>query len=223
MRIKKLLSALCLLSILTPIFSQNKDFGVWYGGNVSHDLFKKVGLDLGLCLRTDQNASHIDQFFTDLGVGYKFNKYISLSASYRWILKDETYKNYFSRHRFYSDLKLSYPIYNFKVSTRFRAQSQYKQYAKTGDDKLPDYYGRIKAQVIYNWPFFPIDPYVSAEWFYPLNNNDVKYADQKRLAAGIEYKINKKQSVDAEFLFKREFLPGVADMGIVSVSYNVKF
>jgi hypothetical protein len=222
MTIKRLLF-ISMLFIWLPAISQNKDFGVWLGGNINHEIFKKVDIGLGVCLRTNQNASHTDQFYTDLGIGYKFNKYIAVSGNYRWIIKDESYNQYFSRYRFYTDLKLLYPLSNFKFSTRFRLQSQYKQYAEKPEDKLPEYYGRIKAQIYYNWPFIPFNPYVSAEWFYPLNNDAVKYADQKRLTIGIEYKINKKHSVDAEFLLQREYLPHFTDTGIVAVTYNFEF
>jgi hypothetical protein len=208
--------------ISLSVFPQNNDFGIWYSGNVSYEFLKNTEIGVEACLRTNMNASHIDQFFISSGVSYKFNKYVSLSGNYRWILKDEAYNLYFSRHRFYTDLKLSYPINNFKLSTRARFQTQYKQYADEAKDKLPDYYCRIKAQVFYNWPFSPINPYVSVEWFYPLNNYAVKYANQKRLAGGIEYKFNKRHSIDAEFIFQREYLPGVSDMGILSFSYNLE-
>jgi hypothetical protein len=223
MMIKNLLSALILIVLSITGYSQNKDFGIWYGGNVSHEFLKNTEIDLGACLRTNQNASHTDQFYIDGGIGYKFNKYIAISGNYRWILKDEKNIGYFNRYRFYGDLKLSYPVNNFKLSTRFRLQSQYKQYAEKAEDKLPDYYCRIKAGIYYNWPFSPFNPYISAEWFYPLNHDAVNFADQKRFAGGIQYKINKKHALEAEFIFQREYLPKRTDSGIISVSYNFEF
>ena len=56
MTIKQLLFSFGLLFLWIPVFSQNKDFGVWYGGNISHEIFNKIELGLGVCLRTNNNS-----------------------------------------------------------------------------------------------------------------------------------------------------------------------
>lgn len=223
MTIKRPILALFLFSIWYVSFGQTKDFGIWYSGNVSHEIFKNTEIGLGATVRTNQNASHTDQFFFDGGITYKFNKYVSLSGNYRWIFKDENNNGFFSRYRYYTDLKLSYPLYNFKLSTRFRFQGQYKQYAEKPEDKLPGYFARCKTQVYYNWPFSPFNPYVGMEWFYPIGNDINRSVDQKRFSAGIQYKINKKHTLEAEFIFQREYQQVLNDLGVFSVSYGWEF
>jgi hypothetical protein len=223
MTFKYYISVALFLLISSFSFAQNKDFGVWYGGNISHEIFKRTEISLGICARTDQNTKHLDQFYQDLSLSYKFNKYVSVSGNYRLIFKDENYGDYFRRHRFYGDLKLAYPVSKFKLSVRSRFQTQYKQYADKPKDKLPEYYYRAKAMAFFNWPSFPLDPYISGEWFFPLNNYAVNYADQWRMAFGLQFKINKHNVIETEFLLQREYLPQYNTSGIISVSYNFDF
>jgi hypothetical protein len=106
---------------------------------------------------------------------------------------------------------------------RLRLQVQSRTYYEPGDDNSPDLTGRIKFKGIYNIPKFPVNPYICFESFSPLFENSTRLLGKERFAAGFEYKIVKKHSIEAEYIFERDFLPRLSDISIISITYNVKF
>ena len=220
--IKKILFISAIFFLFAAANSQTKDFGIWYGISLNHELSKKIDVSVAASLRTYDNASLVDLFYLEPGTSYKFNKYFSVGAAYRLIYKREAGAGFFDRHRWLADAKFSYPVKKFKFSARFRLQEQYKTYADNKPEVLNEYYGRIKAQVYYNWPSFPVNPYVSMEYFYPLNTGTVKFADKKRLVFGAKYSISKKQTLEAEYMYQRDYLPRLADFYAISLNYQIE-
>jgi hypothetical protein len=214
-----------ILALFYPLylFGQQKDFGIWYDIGLEKKITKKIDVNFNGVLRTYGNASQTDQFYLESGLSYKVNKYISAALNYRWIYKHEEGPVFYSRHRWFTDVKLSYPLNRLKFSARFRYQNQYKSNYENDKDKIAEHYGRIKATCFYNVPAFPVNPYISLEYFYPLFNKEKTFADKKRSAIGIEYGLNKKNTVNLEYIFQRDYLPQLSDIHIISVNYQFSF
>ncbi len=226
MTIKKIILLLFISGIFVASYSQEDDFGIWYGVSAEHKLVKRLEIDMEANVRTYKNASKIDEMFLEAGLKYKFNKYLNTGASYRYsefIEKD----NYFhGRHKWFVDVTGSLPLGNFELSARVRFQERYKTYfgkKVTEGEKKPDSHLRYKMKLDYNIPSFPVNPYIAAEIFCPVFQNTTRKIDKDRFIAGLEYKIAKKHSVDLEYIFQRDFLPRISDINIISVSYNIKF
>ena len=202
-------------------FSQEQDFGAWYGINLKYKITSRLNFNSNSSLRTLNNASDIDIWYLEAGISYKLIKYVSVDGYYRWIFTNEFDNNFFARHRWYTDVKGGYEINRIEIIARLRYQLQYKTYINEENDKIPDQYFRFKAQIKYNWPKFPVDPFISFEMYYPLNYNSVNFIDKKRFSVGMEYKIKKKHSIEAEYIFQRDYLPLLSDMNIISVAYNL--
>jgi predicted porin len=222
MTIKKSLLLFLMLFQASLAFSQD-DFGIWYSVSAEKKLVKKVVLDFDANVRTYSKASKIDEAFFDIGITYKFNKYLSAAASYRFTEFKEDDNFFHPRHKWFTDLKGRLPVGNFDFSARLRFQQRYKTYFKNENDRESTEVGRIKVRTLYNIPSFPVNPYISAELFFPMFRQTTRKVEKDRFMAGVEYNISKKHSVDLEYMFQRDFLPHISDINVISLNYNIKF
>ena len=215
---------ICFFAIILPqiCYSQNDDFGIWYGLNAESSLTKKLDIDVSAMIRTFNDASKIEQAFMEAGISYKFNKYLSVAGSYRIINNLENNSEFHIRHKFFADVKGTLPIGNFSFSSRFRLQILKKTFIEKESDKVPDYHGRIKLKLIYKIPRFPVNPYLSVESFIPLYRNSSRLIDKNRFTLGSDYKISKKHSVGLEYIFQRDFKPHISDINIISIGYTYR-
>jgi len=223
MTIRKLIVPLLFLTLAPVSFSQDDDFGIWYGISAEHKLIKNLEIDLSGNIRTFQNASRIDQAFIEAGLTYKFIKNISIGGSYRFTRALDKDDFYHAQHKWFIDLKGILPLGDFSISARVRLQERYKTYFLDENDKIPRTHLRYKIKVLYNIPSFPVNPYLSAEIFCPVSSDKKRSIDKNRFMAGVEYNITKKHSIDAEYMFQRDYLPHIADINVITIGYNLKF
>jgi hypothetical protein len=203
-------------------FSQEKDFGIWYGCNLEKSVLERLDAQFSTSIRTENNAKSINQLFIEGGLQYQPLKHIAISGFYRYISKPEDNSDYYASHRLYSDIKTWYSYNRFKLSIRERLQWQKNTYIKNDVDLLSVYYSRLKAELVYNIRGIPVNANAYGEWFYPLDNSPL-LVDQRRLSIGVSYKFKKKQSVDFAYIYKREIDTKIKDTNILSISYSFKF
>ena len=220
--IKKWYLVLLILIIPISVYSQEKDFGIWYGISLKHELRKKLNLEISPVVRTFDKASKIDEEYIEAGLEYKLNKNLSTMASYRLTNKLEINSKYYFQHKVFLDLKGSLPVSNFSFSCRLRLQVRTKTYIENANDMLPDYTGRVKLKAVFKTPGFPVNPYIYVETFSPLFINKDRTIEKSRYAAGMEFKISKRHSVEAEYIFQRDFLPHISDINVISICYNLR-
>jgi hypothetical protein len=221
--IKKWFVILLLLFLPITAFTQEKDFGIWYGIGAEYSLTKKLDIEVSTVVRTFNNASKVDQAYFEGGVSYKFNKFLALEGSYRLIENLENNSEYHIRNKWFADAKGSLPVKNLLFSARAMFEVQTRTYFKNENDRIPDYHGRVKLKALYKIPKFPADPYLSFESFSPMFENSDRLIDKERFTVGFEYKITKMHSIEAEYIFQRDYLPHLADISIISINYNIKF
>jgi hypothetical protein len=218
-----ILLAFFFVIISRSSFSQDHDFGIWYAINTEASITKKLELDVSAMIRTFTNASKTEQFFLEAGTSYKFSKYISVAGSYRLSNMLEDDDQYHVRHKFLTDLKGTIPLSDFSFSARLRLQMQSRTYIEDVGDDASNFTGRFRVKCLYNIPKFPVNPYVCIETFSSLFEESEKIIGKERFTAGFEYKIIKKHSIEAEYIFERDFIPKIADISIIAINYNVKF
>jgi hypothetical protein len=215
------LLAFCLVSL--PSLSQKKDFGIWYDASAELDLLKHLELDLTTCFRTFDKAAKLEEAFLESELSYKFNKYLSAGASYRITENIEDDDAYHIRHKWFADVKGTLPLGRFKFSGRAMFQQRFKTYIEDENDKLPSSHGRFRLKAQYNFPAFPLDPYIYTELFCPLFKESDRIIDKKRAGAGLELDITSHHSCEIEYLFQRDYFPKLIDEHILSLSYTFKF
>jgi len=222
MTIKKLFLLILLIGTTSIAFSQD-DFGIWYSVSAEKKLIKKLEIDFDANVRTYNDASKIEETFFDIGLSYKFNKYLSSAISYRFTEFREDDDLLHPRHKWFADLKGKLPLGNFDISARFRFQQRFKTYIEDENDKEPKDAGRIKLRSLYNIPSFPVNPYIGVELFFPMFTETERNVEKNRLMAGVEYNISKKQSLGLEYMHQRDYLPHISDINVISLSYNLNF
>lgn len=223
MMTKKILLLIAAFSLATAVFSQKKDFGIYYGIGGEVKLVRKLELDIVANLRTLDNASEIRQAFVESGLTYKFSKFLSFGAGYRftWFYEDD--ESYHPRHRWYTDIKGKLPAGDFEISARIRFQQSFLTYFEDESDKDPYNEVRYRIKTLYNIPSFPVNPYLAAEFYMPVSQDYGKTIDTRKYMFGAEYNISKKHSVELEYMYQHDFLPKEKSRNVISVNYYFKF
>ena len=210
-------------AISSSVYCQESDFGLWYGADAEYSLNKKIDFNLSAKIRTYKNGSELDQAYMEFGTSCNFNKYLSVAGSYRLINKREEKSEYHFRHDLFADIKGSYPLKNFSFSLRLRFQTEVRTYYENEEDKIPKYVGRVKLKCVYNIPKFPVNPYASIETFSPLFESSDVYFVKSRYTLGLEFKLNKKNSIETEYILQAIYYPDLVNVHIISLNYNFKF
>ena len=223
MRIKKQLPAVFLLLLPFVAASQDNDFGIWYSVNVKAGITQKLNAEVSAEVRTFENAGKVEQGFLEAGLEYKLIKYLSVEGSYRFTNALEDDSKYYFQHKFFLGFKGNLKAGNFTFQGRFRFQTRVRTYLEEVEDKYPDYTGRIRLKATYRTQAFPLNPYIYFETFIPLNKEPERFISKNRFAGGIEYKISKKHSIEAGYIFQRDYLPKLNDENIIQIGYNLNF
>jgi hypothetical protein len=186
--------------------SYTEDFGIWGTISLEKKLSDKFYAELDEELRTFDNASRIDQFFTNAGIQYRLNKNFRFGLTYRFINKSRDDMSYSKRHRILVDASYRKKVYNFTFIYRLRNQWQVQDYFSSDDGKYPETIMRHKVDVKYQVKNFT--PYIAAEFFLQLNDPRFHEADnsftRQRFYSGMDYELNKRETLGAFFMIQRD-------------------
>ncbi len=211
-----------LIVISEISYSQDKDFGIWYGVAAEHKVAKKLRVDLAGSIRTFNKASKIEEAFIEGGLSYNLTRRLDIAGSYRLNDNLENNNSYYFQHRYQLDVKGNVPIGKLSFSGRLRFETRIKTYIKDENDDHPDYTGRIKLKAVYKTAAFPVNPYVWSETFCPMFSGKSGTIGKNRFAAGLELKITKRQSFELEYIYQRDYQPHLSDINILSLNYDIK-
>lgn len=203
---------LCIyISCCLPLFSQvRQDAGMWATVSIQYALNKKINLVVDEELRLKENYQRINLFYTNVGFDYKINKFLKISPTYRAIQKKRLDGNYSYRHRLMFDITVKKKIKKITLSERVRYQIEVQDYYTSKKGKIPEQYLRLKTDIKYDLNK-KITPYYSIEFRYQIRNprGDGPVYDngfhRVRNVLGVEYEINKKNSINLYYLFQTEF------------------
>lgn len=204
-------------------YSQTNDFEIWSSVQFRKDIGTKITLLLQEEFRFNENAARIDEYFTELGIGYSLNKYVEVTAYYRFIREQQPVSEYSNCHRFYGDVKIEYEIKHFVLSYRFRIQSKYTDIFSDENGLVPTNYQRNKIQLEYDIRRSRLFPYVSGEIFY---NMDVERNDfiKARYTLGVEYFTRRKNKIETFYRIQDRFnRTDPVTSYILGISYSYRF
>jgi hypothetical protein len=220
---KRIISAIFFLLLPFAAYTQDDDFGIWYGANGKLGITDRLDAGLSVVLRTFGNGAKIEQGYLETGLDYKLTDFLSAGASYRLTDALEDDSQYHLQHKVFIDVKGNLKAGLFTFQGRFRFQTRFRTYFEYVEDKIPDYTARVRVKATFKIPSFPLDPYLYFETFIPLNKDPEKFIGKNRFAAGMEYQISKSHSIEAGYIFQRDYQPDISDINIISLSYNFKF
>lgn len=212
---KKLLLLTFLFFGIISVHAQD-GVGLRTGINLQKKVTKKVTLNLNGQARFNNNISYLQTYLFELGGEYKLSKAFDAAIYYRFVnrKKDET-KNFNQRHRFYADLSYDKKFGVIKFQNRLRYQHQFKD--NDGVTEFDASYIRNKIELSYdNKSNFT--PYLSNDFFFQIGGT----LDQLRPKVGINYKINKKNSIDLSVFNDVDLVGTDAPGPVFGLIYKVK-
>lgn len=198
------------LCILIPISSQTiSDAGLWSTINIEKKLNKKTSLFLTEEYRLKENFSQTNLFFTEFGAEYKVFSNLRTSFSYRLSEKRKEDLTFAIRHRLSLNLTFKKEFTdNLTFMYRQRIQTEVAEFYSSKNGKTPDWLYRHKFSLKYkiNKSF---SPYISYEIRYQIYDPNAieanKLFNRNRYVAGLNYKLNKRNSFEIYYLIQNEF------------------
>jgi hypothetical protein len=189
---------------------QSNDAGMWNTLTIKHNVTKKVSLVIDQEFRLRENYQRINLFYTNVGIDYKPIKLLKISPTYRVVQKKRLEGTYSFRHRLMLDVTAKKKLNKIEVSERVRYQIEVQDFYTSKKGKLAEQFLRFKTDVKYA-ATEKITPYYSCELRYqihaprgdgPLYDNGFR---RIRNVLGVEYDINKKNSINVYYLIQNEF------------------
>jgi hypothetical protein len=215
-----------LVCVFLPGHSQiQTDAGMWNTISVEKEITKKFSLILDEEIRLRDNFSQLNLLYTNFGVSYKIIKGLKVAIIYRLIEKYEGTNYTFSfRNRLMLDISYRYKIQDFSVSYRSRLQYEVRDYYSSDKGKLPEKFWRNKFEAKYNIKKFT--PYVGVELRYQIADPRNQISDEGwhriRYFWGVDYDINKNNSIGVYYLIQREYyVVNPMDMYIIGLQYSL--
>jgi hypothetical protein len=218
-----ILSFLLISATAVVAYSQEDDFGMWFGTDGKYEVVKNLDIVLSGSVRTFDNTSKIDQFFGEGGIRYIFNDFLTSGTSYRLIGKLENDSEYHPRHKFFLYVRGDLPVSNFTFSGRAMYQRMVRTYIENDNDLVAKHYARFKLKTSYSVSSSPIEPYIYIEPFMPLFDDSEATIKMTRFSAGMDIKISRMSSIEAEYIYENYTNAEVMGMHIISLNYNLRF
>lgn len=216
-----------LLVILPCCAQQSNDAGMWATFTLQHSFTKKINLVIDQEIRLKENYQRINLFYTNFGIDYKLNKFIKISPTYRTIQKKRLEGTYSFRHRLMLDVTLKKKFQKITLSERVRYQIEVQDLYTSKKGKLAEQFLRFKTDLKYAFNE-KLTPYISCEFRYQIKSprGDGPQFDKGfrriRNVLGIEYQINKKNSVNLYYLIQSEYnISTPESIYILGIAYSL--
>ena len=230
MKIKVILFFCSFFLLILPSYAQqSNDAGMWATLSLQHALTKKINIVVDQELRLKENYQRINLFYTNIGIDYKFNKYLKISPTYRTIQKKRLEGTYSYRHRLMLDVTGKKKLNKFTLSERVRYQAEVQDFNTSKKGKLIEQFLRFKTDLKYS-ATDKITPYISCEFRYQIHapRGDGPLYDNAfhrvRNVLGVEYELNKKNSVNLYYLYQTEFdISTPESIYILGIGYTLEF
>lgn len=219
-----------VLMLFTRFLSaqRSKDAGMWATLSVQHTLTKKINFVVDQELRLKENFQRINLFYTNIGIDYKLNKFIKVSPTYRAIQKKLLDGFYSNRHRLMLDVTIKKKHNKITLSERVRYQIEVQDLYTSKKGKLAEQFLRFKTDFKYSLAD-KFTPYISCELRYQIRSprGDGPVYDNNfhriRNVLGLEYQLNKKNSVNLYYLIQTEFnISTPESIYILGLAYTVE-
>lgn len=226
--IKILFLILFISSEYQSLFSQNykggpnyNDFQTWENIFIEKKITRRFNIHINEEGRITENASLPSYIYTDLGLTYKFRKYLRFTIAYVPIAKRLPTDFISYEHQFYVDFVIKIKYRNFIFYERQMVQSQYNDINRSATWNIPTYYLRNKITIKYTSATHYV-PYIAAELYYHDNYNqyDGVGNDRMRYYAGCFYELNKVDQLELYYLIEPHFnIPASFTNFIVGVGF----
>lgn len=224
---------LLLLGIVSlGVCGQTTDFGIWTTIGTQKEL-GHWDFSGETELRTKSNSSEIDRVGIGLSGAYEVFKPIKIGAGYEFLYyNDSEYDDYQPRHRLNLFISGKYKFGDFTFGLKEKVQGTAKDVSDRVKDNgnidnykvNPEYTWRNKINIDYNIPHFPVNPSLSVETFYSLNNPDGNSFEKLRYTLSLNYKLTKRHRFEVYGLYNQKLnATDSENRAVLGVAYQFKF
>ena len=194
MRIKSNVFIFLVLTILSCNASaQDDDFGLWLDA-FANKKYSSSEFSLYSEFYTYNNNRSIDRVSIGLEGDRDVFSFMKAGVGYLLMNKNKT-GNYELRHRFYTNVKFKWEVFNLRFSLRER----YQVTRYPGNNlESPEYlnYWRNKMKISYEIPSCKVKPVIGIETFVLLNKTDSKRMDEVRYSVSALYPLTGTSNVE---------------------------
>lgn len=213
-RLKDRLLILLYFIFLIPLLKAQsvEDFGIWTDIEASKELSERIDLSGALSFRTDDNTSHLNQFFYQIGVEAKIVGKLKTGLSYRnRFLFPYTGNEVY--HRFIWDTK--YTLKTDWVDFQLRNRAQFQL-----NDPMIDRV-RLKADIDI---IKKLDGFGYFESFLQPNAPYSYKFYKHRVGIGLEYKLDKSKKISISYMRQTEINQrNPLIFNVIATEFSLKF
>lgn len=221
--------ALTILFVLPNAQAQDgnyytvRDLEVWSAAKLKYKINKDWAIGLEQQFRFNDNASTIDNYFTELGIKRDFGKHFSANFGARYIKNNDTegkiqgYENFF---RWNADFAYQHKIERFSLQYRLRYQA--KNELAIEDESKKTF--RFQFATEYNIKKSAFSPEFAAEIFNDFGDN--KGFNNVRFTLGTTYNLKKIGKINAFFRIEKELVtayPVTTNIIGLAYQYTIKY
>ncbi len=203
---KKQLIIACLIIIIgntAVVFAQNEDFGLWTSVGTEANIGKRFELNVSIENRIRDNLNRRDKSFLDTRISYRKGLFAA-GFGYRISNNNEEEKGHYGySNRFIWQLRFRPEWKRFSFDYRTRFQSQYFNIYSSEDGCIPEKFFRNRLKASYNIKKSNFEPSASYELYYFLDQRGNDLFKRRRFIAGVEYELNKKNSIELSYVFHK--------------------
>ena len=192
---------ICLGCIGTE--AQTNDAGLWTGLGIEKKITQTLSINFENAIRLNENYGKVGTILHDVRISYNITNSIRVAGNYRFSKKRRIDDFYNIRHRYYFTLALKQKMGNLDLTYRTRYQSQYSSFYSSETGIVPVNLFRNKLTIAYSTDK-PYKPFIATEIFYQLNNPIANEFSKIRYVGGINYTLNKKNSLRIFYLYQQE-------------------
>jgi len=191
-----LLLALCI--IYGSAKAQISDAQLWSRVSLSKKITKSLTGTVEQEVRIDHNYGFLKNVFTEIRVGYRYNKFVKYTLAYRYINRGQVEGGYISGNRLTGDLRLRYKMKPFIFSYRNRMQREYRM-EELGVREIN--YNRNKIAVAFDLDK-KFSPYFSFEVYYHMDQAEF---DKNRYTLGVDFNLKNRNELTIYYRLQQEY------------------
>jgi len=212
---KKNIIVLFLLLCTNLISAQTNEYYNWVELDIEKKIIKKVKLSF-----TTENRfyefSSFDEYYFQIGLTYKPFDFCSFGGYYRYSVEKNKYEEFETENRLVFDTKLMAKVNRWKPTFRIRFIN-YLENNELIEDKTS--YLRYKPAIKFDIPNSKFAPFVSAEIFHHLTDNEI---NKVRYSAGLDYNFSKNIGCGAAWIYQDNLLKDT-NFNILSLQFSFSF
>lgn len=246
---------LCILLALAPVLSfaqgtlneLENDFGARISVAANKKIASGLHVTLGGEARMSDNFSNFSRYQADLGLTYKINKTFKVGVGYMFIEKKNSSAEWNPRHRFYADGKVTLKSGDWQFSLKERLQLTHRDVNNAFQNNPNSLELKSRLKVAYKglsavtpYAYAEVrnvfnDPACSATWStvslayddYSFKGYNDAYVNRLRGSLGLEWKINKYNSLDffllGDYCYDKNIDTNAKGTKLKSLTYDQAF